>query len=45
MTVPNDKDRAAGDRGGEYADEAKKSSSPPPSQKDTERESEKGKAK
>lgn len=26
MTVPNDKERSAGDHGGEYADEAKKGS-------------------
>ncbi len=30
MTLPNDKDRAAGDHGGEYADEAKQNAQPPP---------------
>lgn len=34
MTMPNDKDRAAGDHGGEYADEAKKTApSRPPREK------------
>ena len=41
MTVPNDKDRSGGDRGGEYADEAK--SSPPPREQDSGRKEAKGK--
>ncbi len=28
MTLPDDKDRAAGDRGGEYADEARRTAPP-----------------